>query len=457
MLLYNHSTKTRLRKDSTQTFFAYLKTKMLFNIITFGCKVNQYESEVISELMQKSGYTPCDTSDKADIVIINSCTVTSVSDGKVMKCLRRIRRINPSSVILLTGCMPQAMPEETDKFQDADIVIGNASRSEIVSVIGEFLADHQRIIRIKPHNHKTFEPMTVSDFQEHTRAFVKIEDGCNRFCSYCIIPYARGRVRSKSLDDIKTEINKLAAKGYKEVVLVGINLSAYGSDIGADLCDAVEAVCGVDGIERVRLGSLEPERMDKYVIGRLSRLEKFCPQFHLSLQSGCDATLKRMNRHYTADEYRRIVADLRESFDNAAITTDIMVGFAGETDDEFNESLNFAKEIGFAKAHIFPYSRRKGTVADKLDGQIKNEVKEMRSKLMIKATEETRHSFLKAQAGLTEKVLFETYTDGTNNGYTENYTPVKVVSNENYSGKILPVKLTYGGGDFCTGVVTDTL
>lgn len=430
---------------------------MLFNIITFGCKVNQYESEVISELLQKSGYTKCDKSDDADIVIINSCTVTSVSDGKVMKCLRRVRRINPSAVILLTGCMPQAMPDDIEKFQDADIVIGNASRSEIASVIGEFLTERKRIIRIRPHDHKKFEPMQVSDFQEHTRAFVKIEDGCNRFCSYCIIPYARGRVRSKSLEDIKSEINALAEKGYKEVVLVGINLSAYGSDINADICDAVEVVCSVDGIERVRLGSLEPERMDKYVIDRLSKLAKFCPQFHLSLQSGCDITLKRMNRHYTTDEYRRIVADLRKSFDNAAITTDIMVGFAGETDDEFNESIEFAKEIGFAKAHIFPYSRRKGTVADRLDGQVKSSIKEERSKRMIMVTDETRYSFLKAQIGLNEKVLFETYTNGINNGYTANYTPVRVASDKNYSGRILTVKITDSDEACCTGVVTDIL
>lgn len=423
---------------------------MQVNIITFGCKVNQYESEVMMKLLCGSGFTPCQKPDNADIIIINSCTVTSVSDSKVMKCLRRMRRINPSSVIVLTGCMPQAMPNDTEKFQDADIVIGNSSRSEIVPVIEEFLKTQTRIIRINPHNHKVFEPMQVEHFSEHTRAFIKIEDGCNRFCSYCIIPYARGRVRSKPLDDLRKETSSLAEAGYKEIVLVGINLSAYGQDIGADLCDAVEAVCAVDGIERVRLGSLEPERMDGYVIGRLSRLKKLCPQFHLSLQSGCDETLKRMNRHYNTDEYRKIVHNLRANFDNAAITTDIMVGFAGETDEEFEKSLDFARETGFAKAHIFPYSRRKGTAAGKYENQVSDGVKELRSKAMIKATDETRKQFLHSQVGRREQVLFETYDakSGVNEGYTPNYTPVRLVSDTNLSGSIVDVIITEAADSF---------
>lgn len=424
---------------------------MLVNIITFGCKVNQYESQIMMEILKKNSFTPCNTAENADIVIINSCTVTSVSDNKVMKCLRRVRRINPGAVIMLTGCMPQAMPEEVNKFQDADIVIGNAKRSDIIPMINEYLATKRRIIKINPHDHKKFEPMQVNGFDEHTRAFVKIEDGCNRFCSYCIIPYARGRVRSKTLSDLESEIKTLADAGYKEVVLVGINLSAYGQDIGADICDAVECVCSVDGIERVRLGSLEPERMDEYVISRLSKQSKFCPQFHLSLQSGCDETLKRMNRHYNTDEYRKIVNDLRDSFDNAAITTDIMVGFAGETDEEFEKSLRFAQEIGFAKAHIFEYSRRKGTVADKLPNQISPETKNKRSKRMIAETERTRKEFLNLQIGRTEKVLFETFdiNTGINDGYTANYTPVKVKHDESLSGKFLDVKITGVDGDYC--------
>ncbi len=431
---------------------------MQVNIITFGCKVNQYESEVMMKLLNNSGFKPCSKPDNADIIIINSCTVTSVSDSKVMKCLRRMRRINPSSVIVLTGCMPQAMPNDTEKFQDADIVIGNSSRADIVTVIEEFLKTRTRIIRINPHNHKVFEPMKVECFSEHTRAFIKIEDGCNRFCSYCIIPYARGRVRSKPLDDLKNETESLAKAGYKEIVLVGINLSAYGQDIGADLCDAVEAVCGIDGIERVRLGSLEPERMDEYVIGRLGRLKKFCPQFHLSLQSGCDETLKRMNRHYDTDEYRKIVQSLRLNFDNTAITTDIMVGFAGETDEEFAKSLAFAQEIGFAKAHIFPYSRRKGTAADKYENQVANDVKELRSKAMIRATDETRKQFLQSQVGRQEQVLFETYDadSGANEGYTPNYTPVRLISSTDFSGSIIDVIITEASDSFVLAkAVTD--
>ena len=296
--------------------------------------------------------------------------------------------------------------------------------------------------------------MRVNKFLERTRAFVKIEDGCNRFCSYCIIPYARGRVRSKSLEDLKSEVTVLAQQGYNEIVLVGINLSAFGSDINSSLADAVECVCSVDGVERVRLSSLEPELMTEDVLMRFAKQPKFCPHFHLSLQSGCTETLKRMHRHYTAVEYADIVSDIRRIFDNPSITTDIMVGFAGETEEEFEKSLNFSDYISFAKVHVFSYSRRKGTVADKMPDQVDPKVKNLRSKLMIEHTDNKRKEFLLSQVGRVEGVLFEIKNrSGFYEGYTKNYTPVYVKSDNDLIGKIIPVKLIKAEKDYCIGVI----
>ncbi|HIY26428.1 MAG TPA: MiaB/RimO family radical SAM methylthiotransferase, partial [Candidatus Acutalibacter pullistercoris] len=294
--------------------------------------------------------------------------------------------------------------------------------------------------------------LSISAMHGRTRAFVKIEDGCDRFCSYCIIPYARGRVRSKPLEDIREEAARLGEAGYKEVVLTGINLPAYGKDLGGDLCDAVEAACAAPGILRVRLGSLEPEQLTPPVIARLAAQEKLCPQFHLSLQSGCDDTLRRMNRHYTTAEYRQIVGDLRKAFPNCAVTTDIMVGFAGETEEEFAKSLAFAKEIAFAKVHVFAYSRRPGTRAYDMPGQVPNREKERRSREMIAATLETQRAFFVAQTGRVEEVLFEQERDrNVYEGYTRNYTPVRVASAAPLQGQILQVRLTQALEDFCLG------
>ena len=332
---------------------------MKVSTITLGCKVNQYETQAMLNQLLQGGFSACQTGEDADIILLNSCTVTSTSDHKVKQTLHKARREHPHAVIVLTGCMPQAFPELAEDLTDADIVLGNSNRSSLLPHILQYLSTRQRIIDIVPHQTKEkFESMSVENFYERTRAFIKIQDGCNRFCSYCIIPYARGRVRSKPLDDLIAEVTQLAEKGYKEIVLTGINLSAFGQDINLHLCDAVEAVCAINGIERVRLGSLEPEQLSEDVIIRLSKQQKLCPQFHLSLQSGCDETLKRMNRHYTTEEYRTIVQNLRNAFDNAAITTDIMVGFPGETEEEFMQSLEFAKEISFSKVHVFAYSQR---------------------------------------------------------------------------------------------------
>lgn len=426
---------------------------MTFSIFNFGCKVNQYESQVMSELMISRGYEHTEDKESADIMIINSCTVTAVSDNKVMKLIRHLRRVKENAVIVLTGCMPQAYPNLKEEFAQVDIVLGNALRSELPDEIEKFLQNHEQIINVHKYTKNSdFELVSVSKFEERTRAFIKIEDGCNRYCSYCIIPYARGPVRSKTIDVLKKELTHLAKCGYKEIVLVGINLSAYGQELGLHLCDAVECACMIEGVERVRLGSLEPERMDKESIERLSKLDKFCPQFHLSLQSGCNATLKRMNRHYTAEEYKRIVNDLRATFNNCTITTDVMVGFAGETEEEFKQSVDFVKDIAFAKAHVFPYSQREGTVAAKAPNQLDNSVKSQRSKIMIEACNETRNAFLNSQVGLVEDVLFEQQTkDGYWEGYTKNYTPVKVKSDKPLSGEILQTKLISVLGDYCLG------
>lgn len=429
---------------------------MNFNIITLGCKVNQYESQAMREALVNHGYTLSDDKDKADITIINSCTVTSVSDAKNRKLINRVRRANPDGIIILTGCMPQAFPYEENNFKNCDIVLGNAKRAELIPTLEKFLETHKKLVQITEHpiKNEEFENLSVSSLGEHTRAFIKIEDGCNRFCSYCIIPYARGRVRSKSLEALKTEVENIALNGYKEVVLVGINLSAYGLNEDFDLADAVECACAVEGIERVRLGSIEPEQMDEKMIARLSAQNKFCPQFHLSLQSGCDRTLKAMNRHYDSSEYAQIVANLRKAFKNASMTTDVMVGFAGETLEDFEQSMSFVKSINFAKVHVFPYSQRKGTVAAKAPDQVEPNEKERRAKLMGELVEHSRKEFLNSQVGLVEDVLFERLRHGYLEGYTKNYTPIHVISDDaSLCGLIKQVKIVSADTDFCNGVL----
>lgn len=430
---------------------------MKVSAITLGCKVNQYETQAMLAQLAEAGFIVCSASEPADVVLINSCTVTAASDHKVRQTLHRARRNHPSAAIVLTGCMPQAFPEEAAALEDADVVLGNSNRSALLPDLRQFFETHQRVIDIVPHETgEPFESMKVETFHERTRAFVKIQDGCNRFCSYCIIPYARGRIRSKPMAALREELETLGRSGYREVVLTGINLSAYGQDIGLHLCDAVEAACAVDGIERVRLGSLEPEQLQDDVIERLARQEKLCPQFHLSLQSGCDATLRRMNRHYDTAEYRRIVQKLREVFPNVAITTDMMVGFAGETEEEFAQSLAFAREMQMAKVHVFAYSRRPGTVAYNMPGQVTNAVKEARSHALIAVTEETRCAFLQQQVGRIEPVLFEQKVDEfVWEGYTPNYTPVRVCCHGDLTGKIEEVLISSFEGEYCIGQFFD--
>lgn len=427
---------------------------MNFNIVTLGCKVNQYESQAMREDMLNNGFTLSCDNDKADITIINSCTVTSVSDAKNRKVINKVRRANPDGIIVLTGCMPQAFPDKCDNFAGCDIVLGNAKRAELLPAIREYIEKQQKYIHISVHPSKNeeYENLNVSSLGEHTRAFIKIEDGCNRFCSYCIIPYARGRVRSKQLDDLKSELKTVADNGYKEVVLVGINLSAYGLGEDFNLADAVECACNTIGIERVRLGSIEPEQMDDALVARLAAQHKFCPQFHLSLQSGCDKTLKAMNRHYDTAEYAQIVKKLRNAFKNASITTDVMVGFAGESDDDFIKSMDFVKSIGFAKVHVFPYSQRKSTVAADAPNQVNPQLKEQRAKQMAGVVDASRAEFLKSQVGLCESVLVERFRHGYLEGYTKNYTPVHIASdNKGLCGQIVNVHIKNSYDDYCEG------
>ena len=422
---------------------------------TLGCKVNQYETEAMRRLLREAGY---DTSaradgDGADVIVINSCTVTGESDRKLRQLLRRCRRDNPDAVIVLTGCMPQAFPQIAEEFGEADIVLGNAARRSLPVHLGEFMRLHQRIVDIPPHD-KIIEPLSIDAFAEHTRAFVKIQDGCNRFCSYCIIPYARGRVRSREPEDIRRELETLAQKGYKEVVLVGINLTAYGQDNGRTIADAVDAACSVDGILRVRLGSLEPDFMSDDILASLAAQPKLCPQFHIALQSGCDATLKRMNRHYTTAEYRTLCDKLRRLFPDCALTTDVMVGFPGESDDEFVQSLSFVDSIGFSRVHVFAYSRRKGTVADRLAGQLPNAVKGERSRRMMEVCRRNAEEYARTYIGRTVPILLETaYPDGTVDGLTDTYLSVRVPTTHR-SGELVNVRINAADGETLIGEET---
>lgn len=416
---------------------------------TLGCKVNQYETEVMREALINLGHTN-NKNLPTDAVIINSCTVTAESDRKTRQLVRRMRREHPDAIIALTGCMVQAFPDEAKKLLETDIVIGNRDIKEVINAINEY--KNERIFEIKDHqNGDLYNTIGLSNFNERTRAFMKIEDGCDRFCTYCIIPFARGRVRSRAIDDIKQEAIRLSNNGFCEIVLVGINLTSYGKNESFDLCDAIDAVCSVDGIKRVRLGSLEPDHITDDMLARFKSQPKFCPQFHLSLQSGCDATLKRMNRHYDTAFYEDLVNRIRLTFNNAAITTDIMVGFAGETEEEFQKNLQFAKIIRFAKAHIFAYSCRSGTVAAELKNQVSNADKQARAHLMAEVTKQTEREFLNSQIGGTYPVLFETQDNGFAEGYTPNYTRVIVNTEKVLTGQILDVLITSVKDDYCIG------
>jgi threonylcarbamoyladenosine tRNA methylthiotransferase MtaB len=419
---------------------------------TLGCKVNQYESAVMMQQFAAAGYDIAEPDEEADVYVVNSCTVTAAGDKKSRQALRRFRRQNPSAVLCLCGCFPQAFPEQAAAIAEADIIMGPKNRAGLLDAVQKIRMGETRIINIAPHaKNESFEGMRARDFHARTRAFVKIQDGCERFCAYCIIPKARGPVRSKKLEDLRLELEELAQAGYKEVVLAGINLSSYGVDTGLRLLDAVTAACGVGGIERVRLGSLEPELLTPGDIEAMSGLDKLCPQFHLSLQSGCDTVLRRMRRHYDTAAYAAIVDNLRRSFKNAAITTDIMVGFPGESEEEHRQSMEFVAGTGFARGHIFAFSPRPGTAAANMDGQIGNTVKARRSRDMAAVIDRSQKAFLQGQVGTTARVLFETREGGCWQGYSMNYTPVRVLCDGHIGGAIHDINLTAVEDDACSG------
>lgn len=411
---------------------------------TLGCKVNQYESEYMAELLKNAGFEIVSSNDEADYYIVNSCTVTATADQKTRQNVRKFKRKHPNSTVILTGCMPQAFPESAQQLDDADIVLSNKSNNDILTLINQYTATHNRIVDIKKHERDdAFSACSIDNFNKRIRAFVKIEDGCDRFCSYCIIPMSRGRVRSKSLDDLKNEVNSLADNGVKEIVLVGINLSSYGKGSDFNIVDAVGVCCENNKIIRVRLGSLEPDHITDEVIDGLAKYDKFCPQFHISLQSGCDKTLKSMNRHYNSAEYRELCEKLRKRFDDATITTDVMVGFNDETEDDFNNSLEFVKSVGFEKVHTFPYSERQGTAASKRGDNVPKAEKERRAKIMIEETQKVRIDYFESLINQTLDVLIENKVGNDEyQGYTKNYVPVKIKSDKNLIGQIKPVIIT---------------
>lgn len=398
--------------------------------LTFGCKVNQYETAAMEEMFVSNGYSLSESPENADICVINSCTVTSESDNKAKQALRHLRKVNENAVIAVTGCYPQADPAVSEMLKEADIVTGTKDRKALLSLTENFLKTGERTVYIPSYEkNDTFEVFSCNSLPGHTRAFLKIEDGCNQFCSYCMIPYSRGRVRSKPPDELEKEVKALVLSGYHEFVLTGINLAFYGKEYGLSLSDAVKIVSETDGVKRIRLGSLEPEMMTDEELYRLSSVKSLCPSFHLSLQSGCDKTLKAMNRHYSAEEYFSLTERIRKYFPDAAFTTDIMTGFPGESDSDFEECMKFAEKVGFADIHVFPYSVRKGTAAAKFPCQIDNSVKKLRAAKMTVLAREMRRKFLEDNVGKTFPVLFEREKeDGFHRGFTPNYILIKILT-----------------------------
>ncbi|HPC99988.1 MAG TPA: tRNA (N(6)-L-threonylcarbamoyladenosine(37)-C(2))-methylthiotransferase MtaB [Acetivibrio sp.] len=423
---------------------------------TLGCKVNQYETEALSGIFRKAGYNVVDFEEEAEVYVINTCTVTNLSDRKSRQMIRKAKKINKDSVVIVAGCYAQTAPEEVSKIEGVNMVIGTKDRGRIIEYIEELAAGGDKLNFVDDvMKTREFEELGVDVYRERTRAFIKIQEGCSQFCSYCIIPYARGPVRSRAEKNIIDEITGLASKGYKEVVLTGIHIASYGKDIKTtSLVDIVKKVHGIEGIERIRLGSIEPTLINEEFIESIKNLEKVCPQYHLSLQSGCDRTLKRMNRKYTTEDYRKSVALLRENIRDVAITTDIMVGFPGETDDEFDETYRFLQEISFAGMHVFKYSPRKGTPAASYPNQVSPQKKEERSDMLINLASSMKHSFNKGYLGKVMPVLFEQEVKGME-GYVEGLTPnyIRVVceGSAGFEGNIMKVLLKEVVSDYMTG------
>lgn len=419
---------------------------MRVTFYTLGCKVNQNETGALAQLFEESGYTVVSNEEGADVYVVNSCTVTNFGDQKSRKWLRRAKRENPGAVTVLTGCYPQAFPEEAAAIAEADVVTGSGNRRAILQDVQKVLnGESERVVDIRPHEKgERFEELPMDKFAEHTRAFVKVEDGCNRRCAYCVIPRARGPVRSRDEASILQELHRLTESGYKEIVLTAISLPSYGTDSDTSLVELVEKAAAVPGVERLRLGSLDPDMLHDDDILRLSRVKKLCPQFHLSLQSGCDKTLRAMRRPYTTAQFAEIADKLRKAFgpENVSFTTDVIVGFPGETEEDFEASMKFVTEQRFLKVHVFPYSRREGTAAYDFPDQIPEHEKEERSHRMTAAVESVRAEEAVKMQGRMADVLLETPLSATLfTGYTKQYLPVLVNAPSCKTGDIVKVVL----------------
>ena len=399
-----------------------------------GCKVNQYETNAMEQQFIQNGYKIVENTEKADIYVINTCTVTNMADRKSRQMLRRVKEINQSAVIVVCGCYAQVAKKELEQIPEVDIILGINEKNKIVQIVEEYLANKDNIIEVADvSKQKEFLDFGDVTYTEKNRAVIKVQDGCNMFCSYCLIPYARGRIRSRKIENVVSEIEKIAKQGIKEVVITGIHVASYGKDFDNEnirLINLLEEINKIEGIERIRLSSLEPTIVDEEFAQRLSKLEKICDHFHLSLQSGCDETLKRMNRKYTTARYKESTQILRKYYPNANFTTDVIVGFPGETNEEFNQTYKFLKEIGFYKMHIFKYSPRKGTVAEKLPNQVDGNIKEERSRKLIELSNNMQNEKNSQYIGKTVKVLFEEYENEYYKGHTTNYMVVKVQTKE---------------------------
>lgn len=433
--------------------------KKTVSFYTLGCKVNQYETNAMEQQFIKNNYEIVENTQKADIYIINTCTVTNMAERKSRQMLRRVKEINPSAVLVVCGCYAQVAKNELEQIPEIDIILGINEKNEIVQIVENYMEKmaeqnkkSQEAEIDDVSKQKEFLDFGDVTYTEKNRAVVKIQDGCNMFCSYCIIPYARGRIRSRKIESVVSEIKKIAKEEIKEVVITGIHVASYGKDFDNEntskkirLIDLLEAINKIDGIDRIRLSSLEPTIVDEEFATRLSKLDKICDHFHLSLQSGCDETLKRMNRKYTTQIYRDAVATLRKYYPEASFTTDVIVGFPGETDEEFAKTYEFLKEIDFYRLHVFKYSPRRGTVAEKMPNQIDGNKKEERSNKLIELSNSTENKHNQSYIGKTVKVLFEEFEDGFFKGHTTNYMMVKVAGEEEQSdkfvNKILDVKI----------------
>ena len=423
-----------------------------------GCKVNSYETEAMTQLLKKAGYEIVSFQDQADVYIINTCSVTNMADRKSRQMLHKAKKQNPNAVVVATGCYVQTATEKVAQDLSIDLVVGNNRKKDIVEILNEYYAEIEAGEQVKEEyvidiNHTDeYEDLEISTVTEHTRAHLKIQDGCNNFCSYCIIPYARGRIRSRTMESIKAELERLSASGFKEIVLTGINLSCY-DDNGKKLIDVIEMADNVNGIERIRLGSLDPEVVTEDFVERLGKVKKICPHFHFSLQSGCDKTLKAMNRHYTSDEYYEKCQLIRKYIDNPAFTTDVIVGFPGETEEDYISSREFVKKVKFAELHVFKYSKRDGTVAAKMPNQIDEKIKTLRSEDLIKTGEELTKEFRQAKIGQDTTVLFEEKILLDNKeywvGHTVDYIKIAVPEKENLEGQIRKVNVK----DFLTNEI----